>query len=261
MSTEDQTKDGDQNKQGDEFIPPKDGSWVPRGRMNEAVEKATAPLQQKTDSLIAENARLKEQISNKGTEQQNKKVYTLAELRAFVTDEKISQAQADSIFEQQQQDAVKLQIDTQVQNHLNNSDARHAVESQLNAYLEILPDMMTEGTENRKKVATEYNRLIGVFGLPEAKSVQDTKLQVAACQAAFGDAAQLKQHMDRDVSKEERETYQEIGSNEGETITDEDQKTIKKLDPKQKKYYQNMIDKKFYKDWKEVGEELKYAKR
>jgi len=261
MSTEDQTKDGDQNKQGDDFVPPKDGSWVPRQRMNEAVDKATAPLQQKTDSLIAENARLKEQINNKGTEEQNKKIYTLPELRAFVEKEQISQAQADGIYEQQQKDSVKLQVDTAVKDHLTTSDDRRAVETKLDAYLQVLPDLMSEGSDNRAKVATEYTRLSGIFGLPAADSLEDKKLQVEACHAAFGDATQFKQHIERDISKKERETEQGLGSNDGETITDEDQKTMKKLDAKQKKYYQSMIDKKFYKDWKEVGEVMKYAKR
>lgn len=258
MSTE--NHDDDQNT--DDFVPPKDGSWVPRERMNEAVGKAVAPLQQRVEQLIASQAQLEQQIQTQETApKKDEVVYTLAELRTAVADEKISQAQADAIYDQQSQKSIKSQVDSSIKAHLDQSDAKRLVDDQLNEYMKLLPDLLKEGSDARTKVATEYNRLATTFGMPVAKSVDDTKLQVAACQVAFGEIEQLRQAKARDVTNENRDTHQEFDGNGQDQSTEGDQKVMKKLDSRQRKYYQGMIDKKFYKDWKEVDEELKFAKR
>jgi hypothetical protein len=136
------------------------------------------------------------------------------------------------------------------------------VENGLSTYLDLIPDLLTEGSKNRTKVAAEYNKLIPVFGAPVPDSLEDKRLQLVALQNAFGDASTLKQQrLARSNTAGERETHQEYAGQGDEPGASEDNKVLKGLSKHKQDYYRKMIDKGFYKSWKEVGEELKYASR
>lgn len=253
-----ENKQQEQEEQQEKFTPPKDGSWVPRDRMNEAVDKVRQELQQEREARI----RLEEQFkTQQKTNQQNEKIYSLAELRQFVDDGKISQDQADAIYENQQEKKFQQKLDQRLNEHLQTTETSRQIDTKLNAYLEVMPDLLTEGSENRNKVAAEYTRLSNIFGAPKADSVEDKKMQVAALEAAFGDVNALKQSKMNDYTRESRETEQETAGQGEDAPTAEEEKVMKKLDKRRRDYYKKMIDKGFYSGWTDVAKELKYAKR
>lgn len=247
--------DGEGND--DKFVPPKDGSWVPRSRMNEAVDKVRGELMSEREARI----RLEEKV-NQLSETKSKEAetaYTPAQLRAFVEDGRISQEQADSIYQKQQQQEIDRRIAKAVQESTARNEETRSVTMKLEAYKGLIPDLMSDGSQSRAKVAQHYRRLVATFGQQQPDSIGDQRIQLAACEAAFGTVEDIQRRKSLDMTSESRETHQDSGSDSDSGVAES--KVARRLDARQRSYYQRMIDNGFYKDWKEVEAELKYAKR
>ena len=240
----------------------KDGSWIPRDRLNEAVGKVKGEL----ETSQAEIIRLTEQIriSGENTNQQPaqkkaEKIYTLAELRTAVENKTISQTTADQIFEGQQKSEMNTAIQSAMKDFSVETNATQTIQSQIKDYVDLLPDMNKTDTKDRGKLQTAYNDLTGVLGLPKENSLEDRKIQLLAMKNAFGpiDAVRTAKSS---LSNENRESHQEqFGNAGGDSGTDE--KIPKGLTDGQKRHYSRQIENGLYKDWDAVTEELKFAKK
>ncbi len=240
----------------------KDGSWIPRDRLNEAVGKVREEL----ETSQAENIRLTEQVRILGenTNQQPvqkkvEKIYTLAELRTAVEGGTISQTTADQIFEGQQKSEMTTAIQSAMKDFSVETNENQTIQSQIKDYVDLLPDMNKTDTKDRGKLQTAYNDLTGVLGLPKENSLEDRKIQLLAMKNAFGpiDAVRTAKSS---LSNEHRESHQEqFGNSGGDNGTDE--KIPKGLTDGQKRHYSRQIENGLYKDWNAVTEELKFAKK
>ncbi len=252
----------------DTMIVKKDGSWVPRDRMNEAVESAVGKVEQQLQSERESRIRLEEQMkalqaAPAAAPAPAKKEYTLAELRISVEKEVITQEQADTVWQNQQDDKVDKRVEDSLTKFKTETTSNSAVDSGLQAYLDILPELVTEGSDDRKKVADAYNSLTRIFGVPAVSgSVEDKQLQLAALEKCYGSAAALKQkQLNAKATAESRDTHEETGGGGGEPVSEDTNKFIKGLTSSKRKYYKRMVDSGQYEDWKAVEEEMKYAKR
>lgn len=258
---------GDKEK----FVAPKDGSWVPRDRMNEAVDNAVGKVSKELQSERDARIRLEEQIRTlqqaPATQVQNQqtapvaKIYTLAELRMAVEKETISQEQADVVWANQQDDKVDTRVQKALDNFTTQTTSNAAVDSGLQAYLDLLPELNENGTDERKKVTTAYNSLTAVLGVPKvAGSVEDKQIQLAALNNCYGSAAALRQKQlnDKDTL-EHRDTHEEsVG--DAEPASEKDAKFVKSLTAAKRAYYTRMIASNQYTGWDQVKEEMKYAR-
>ena len=256
---------GDKEK----FVPPKDGSWVPRDRMNEAVDNAVGKVSKELETERESRIRLEEQVKTLQTAPVQTpqavpatKVYTLAELRLAVEKETISQEQADVVWANQQD----AKVDTRVQNALDNftvqTTSNAAVDSGLQAYLELLPGLNEAGTDERKKVTAAYNSLTAVLGVPKvAGSVEDKQIQLAALNNCHGSAAALKQkQLNGKDTADHRDTHEEsVG--DSEPASEKDAKFVKSLSAAKRAYYTRMIASNQYTGWGQVEEEMKYVRK
>ncbi len=259
---------GDKEK----FVPPKDGSWVPRDRMNEAVENAVGKVSKELETERESRIRLEEQMrvlqqTPAAPVQAQQlapvaKTYTLAELRLAVEKETISQDQADLVWEKQQNEKVDQRVKQTLDNFTIQTTSNAAVDSGLQAYLDALPDLNKDGADERKKVTAAYNSLTAVLGVPKvAGSVEDKQIQLAALNNCYGSVAALRQKQlnDKDTL-EHRDTHQEsVG--DAEPASAKDAKFVKSLTAAKRAYYTRMIASNQYTGWGQVEAEMKYARK
>ena len=230
---------------------------IPQSRFNEATGKLKDQIATQNERL----ANLEGQLaSSKKTDEPTE--YTRAELRSFVDSEQITQAQADDFWDKQVDRKHKAHTDNTVKEALSgvkdDNQATHQANvlvADIQKYVDVVPDLTDEDSDERAKIEKEYNRISKRMGQPKKDSVADFEMQVLALENIYGSVAQLKSRLD---SKADRQTMQDVGDSKPEAPSSG---PIKNLNPRQKAFYEKGIDQGRYADWKEVEEELSYVRR
>ena len=178
---------------------------------------------------------------------------TRAQLRAKVEANEMTEAEAEQIWENQFERRLGQHIDTTVNNAIGEAQAVNTVSTQIDAYSEAVPEVMTEGSNARQRVQEEYNFLTST-GAPDGLPTQ-----LQALRAAFGPINALKK-----IKGERPDTsHQDVGSGSGPGEENETGKradgTPKGLTARQRTYYTGRVGPgKYYPDWGAVAAELKF---
>jgi len=225
----------------------------PEGEGNKDVEKAFAARLKSATSKIEETyeSRLSD-IQEQLQQEREARIrleekpsaepeYSREELLSMVEDEKITQLQADKLWEKQIEDSVTKKVLGTV----SKIDSQKQINQDLREYKRLKPGISKNGSEDREKVAEEYAYLISI-GQPDSVSTELT-----AVRNVFGPVEKLKKKL-------ELETHQETGG--GEPPPKEEHKVLKNMDTRQKDYYTKRIEQGIYKSWDEVEKELKYSR-
>jgi len=217
-----------------EFVPPSDGSWIPRERFDQATGKLKEELQTEREARIRAETK---------AEAPKEKRYTRTDLLGMVDEGQLTQAQADEAWEQQLRKDIRDEINKEFDSKLTAKDQASRVSEELRKYKQAVPDLMSE-SENRLKVENEFSYLISL-GQPNTSATE-----LAALRAVFGPVDKLNK------PKPTYETPQETFSgNQPET------KSSLKLTDREKQYYGKMIDEGVYKNWDEIKEMIDHVKK
>lgn len=243
---EDETKEGaeDEGAEKDgkekEFQPPKDGSWIPKDRFDEAINR----LKSENQAVREQNIRLEERFK---ADVKEDKSYSRAELRKMVDEEQINQEQADSIIESQLEKKLEKKLNERLDSATKEQTKGALVNQELARYQSVIPDLMNEGSDNRRRVAEEFSSLIAI-GQPNSVATE-----LAALRIVFGPVDKAE----RRNRKLELETHQETGG--GDKPSEFSKGILKTMSAREKTHYQGQIDKGQLKNWDAVEAELKYA--
>ena len=178
---------------------------------------------------------------------------TRAHLRAKVEANEMTEAEAEQIWENQFERRLGHRIDTTVENAIGKAQTVNNVSVQIDAYSEVMPEVMTEGSSARTRVQEEYNFLTST-GAPDGLSTQ-----LQALRAAFGPIGALKK-----IKGERPDTsHQDVGSGTGQEGGEEGgiraDGTPKGLTARQRTYYTPRVGPgKYYPNWGAVTDELKF---
>ena len=128
--------------------------------------------------------------------------------------------------------------------------------SSVDGYLAIMPDLNNKTSENYKRFAEEWSFQAN-RGLPDNDT---TKL--IALRSAFGSLDRLQKTKDASDNKGggPKTGHAEIGGR-GDPAVKSDSDPIKGMPPAEKEHYTRLIAEGQYKDWKEVREEIEFAKK
>lgn len=228
------------------FVPPEDGSWVPKERLDEATGKLKDQLSTQTGLLTEARekaARLEGQLATEKPEP----TYTRPQLLALVEEGKLSQGEADVAWEQQLETRIEKKFDKKLDQYTTAAQTQSQITAQVATYKELMPDLMRD-SEDRSKVQAEYQYLMGIGQPPTVAT------ELAAIRSVFGDIETLKKTKQ---SLKQAETYQETGG--GGRPDDAKKGVLKTLSQRETDYYEAGIKKGMYKDWAAVEEELKFA--
>jgi len=221
----------------------------PEGEGEKDVEKAFAARLKSATSKYDERiedleARLQqereERIRLEASTPKKEETYTREELLDMVAEEKITQLQADKLWEEQ----IEAKVTERVLGKVSQFDSSRQINHDLKEYKRLKPGIARNGSEEREKVAEEYRYLLSI-GLPD-----DVKTELTAVRNVFGPVDKLEK-------KIELETHQETGG--GEEPLKKEHKVLKGMDQRQKDYYAARIGT-IYKDWDEVEKELNYSR-
>ena len=178
-----------------------------------------------------------------------------AQLREKVAAGDMTEAEAEQVWEGQFERRLGQRIDTTVKEAVGEVLSVTATNTQISAYSEVMPEVLTEGSSARQRVQEEYNFLTSA-GAPDGLATQ-----LQALRAAFGPIEALKK-----IKGERPETsHQDVGSGTGGSTDDETgtgmraDGTPKGMTARQRAYYADRVGPgKYYKDWNAVAAELKY---
>ncbi len=234
---------GDTTQAGQEFVPPKDGSWVPVTRLNEVLS-SKSQVEQEMAELRGEVATLKKSA-------ETPREYSRAELGQFVENGQMSQPEADTIFEQQAVRRIEANVTQTVSEGLKQSQAATQVQSDVAAYKAAAPEVMQAGSQERLRLEQEYQFLVG------RGYAADQATELLALRAVYGPVERMQRGR-----PEIPETHQETGGVGGQSAEGANQDgTPKGLSASEKAYYADGISKGIYADWNAVEAELKYANK
>lgn len=189
---------------------------------------------------------LKQQLETKS---EPKKVYSRAELNAAVESGKITEAEAQSIFDRQQQQQTEDAAKKAATETITEITQTSKIQASIDKYTAFDPGLLEEGSDSRRRIESEIRAQMGIFN--QTKATLATEL--AALRAVYGPEDRLTT-----TQRKDRETHQDTNTgtdNDVEIKLNKDG-SIKGMSKREKDYYQNMIDKGYYKDMKEVAEKI-----
>lgn len=232
-SGDSQENDGD----GGKWEPPKDGSFIPKVRFDEAVGELKDEVRELREDRIRMEERLKAQ-------EKPDKQYNRAELNALVDAEKISRDQADELWDKQLETRITNKLTTHFDEKTQVETQTREVAEELKSYKQLRPDVVVEGSPEREKVREEYRYLLS-RGQPDSISTE-----LLALRNIYGPHEKLRRN-----SNVDRETHKETG---GGSPPSQKKEGMPEMSAKERDYYEPLVKNGMY-TWKQVGEELKYA--
>lgn len=221
--------------------------------IQDAVSKATEPLTGKIGEL---ESQLKQSAPKKEKPQR----FTRQQLSAAVESERISQAEADAIWDRQQDEVLDERVDTKVTDIMNQTHLATTVNSKIDVYLEKIPDLKNKESDAFKKVQSEVVELMKIQGVTKPTLAHEYQ----ALRTLYGPPEALQSV---NTQSRDRETQQDFHT-QGDAVNFKNEKgdvqfnqdgSVKGLPKDVHNYYKDLISKGIYSDWKSVADELKYA--
>lgn len=184
-------------------------------------------------------------------EEHQEQRYTRAQLNAAVKNEQLSQDDADLMWETQLRKDITREVTQTVSSQVSGQAAVQAISSEIDEYTKLFPNSSVQGSKEHKDLQTEYQKLRNM-GQPKGLATE-----LMAAKIVFGPLEKVK--AGKEITREVNEGHQEGGGgNNGRPRSKQagdENKVV--LTPRERKYYQDQIDKGIYKDFKEVGEMIK----
>lgn len=236
--TEDDGASGDAARKDDKTVPL--AALEAEREKRQALERQVAELSGKIDGMA----------SRKEPEPAKEPpVFTRAQLKQAVADGRISEAEMDVILDKQQDDKVRREAAVAAANMVATTTTAAAVESEIGRFKTAIPDLANKSSDAFKAVAAKFNRLVSL-GSPNSVATE-----LAALEAVFGDPAKLQK------AKVEPETHEDVGGSAGgsDSGPKRDGGKLKDFTPREKAYYQRLIDQGTVKSWDEARGMLKHA--
>lgn len=236
MADGDGGRDRDDN--GQRVVPADEVSQI----VSNAVNRATAPLK---DQI----ANLESKAANPNPPKEDK-VYTRAQLNAAVADERITQAEADAIWDKQQE---KRNTDTTIQ-LINQSRNDDKIQVEIDKYKAFDPDLDERTSDAYTKVALEVQEQCRLLGIQQPTLA----VELNALKTIYGPANRLKNPQQKD-----RQAHQDTVTNDGDDkpkkVEVNDDGSPVGLTKDERAYYQDLINKGIYRDWNDVAKEMGHA--
>jgi len=224
---------------GKEFVPPTDGSWVPRDRLNAETDKRKA-LEGNVEELRQEVAGLK---------QPQVKVYSEQELQSYVDAGQITDAQMQKQLRQQDNATTRTSLKSEITAEIRAEAKDEKLSAQISAYTRKVPDLDVDGTEAASRVEKVYKFNTNECGMPKGRGAM-----LAALRQVYGPAETLQLKGQPVV-----ETYSETGGGSGASPPPNSEGKPKGLSAREDAYYSSKVGTALYPTWKDVEKELSFA--
>ena len=246
--TEENANPGD----GDQETDDKSDKMIPESRLKAALKDQGEKHAAEIETLKTGFEQRITKLENPPAPAKEEETFTRAELKKLVEDEHITQEQADLKWDAQLEAKFEKKAQKVSEGVVNEKQLSQKVENEIDRYVALKPDISKEGTETRNKIKREFKFLVKM-----GDSATSMATELKAIRAVLGPIEALELAGSGKTSHDSHEeTGGEGGGGEGGGKKFEDS-----LSDRKRKYYQGMIDKGLYKDWKEVKELLHPSKK
>lgn len=217
-------------------------------RIKAALANQRAHYETQLGSVRAEFQAFKEGVGKQQPPADQPKVYSRPELKAAVEGGRITQEQADDIWDRQREAQLTERAENAALDVVERKTKKERIDSDLAAYKRLAPEILEEG-DKRSRIREEFNYLVGIG---DPKTV-DTELK--AIRAVMGPLEKLE----RARSARRSEEHDPQGGSSGDGPKAKAKGFEGTLSARERTYYQKGIDSGRYKDWKDVEAEFKFA--
>jgi len=225
--------------------------WARAKRAEAEKERLRDELQREREERIRQEERLKAKEETQAA-QSTQKEYTWEQLEAAIEEGKITRAWANTYREELVAKKAKDAAKRELQEEQQRLTQKTSVESELDRYKQLVPDVMQRESPIRQKVEREYAYMVQTLGFKEGLPTQ-----LAAVRAALGDLDTVERSVKAKHSTT-REPFMETHSST-QKPQQKSSKFIDKLDERLKAHYEKMIRTGQYAGWDEIEAELKYV--
>src|SRR5574341_1025801 len=199
----------------------------------------------------AERDLLKQGTVPTTTHTQTAREYTNAELEAMVIEGRATRDQVDDYKEQRMEKRLAAKLQAQQEQSTREHSRLQTINSELGEYLNTIPNLADQNSNERKMVRDEYSWLLSIHGADDTKLTPTEKqsLILNATRNVFGPVRTLKDRMKSPVAEVHQGNF---GGNPPMRRENPDQAILDKLTPAQVTHYQKQMRAGVYKNWKEV---------
>src|SRR6187549_3572165 len=180
-----------QDSQVEEVIEPKEEGpkTIPKDRFDQVyarakkAEEKAAALEAERQKEREDRIRLEERLKAQETKTKAEPEYTWDQLENFIAEGKVTRGQAQEYKDEMTRKKLKQEFE-----HKQVVESKNTrILGEIEQYKQLVPDIMTYGSENRQKYERVYSRYIQELGMPDNYATQ-----LAATQAVFGDIETVK---------------------------------------------------------------------
>ena len=234
----------------------------PGGRRFEQIyaesKQAKRDLAREHDLRIAAEAKL-EALNRTPSEKTDQNVeYTWPQLEEFITQGRITRADAEAHREQVIEHRLSSKIKGDFTKESQTVKRSQALQTSIAEYVTAVPAILTEGSDERVRLDEEFDFLASVQGIDTSKIDDTTRkaLQLTALRTVYGSVAGLQKR----AVQPKTETHQGIpGGSRPAPHANPDQALLDGLTKPQVEHYNKMFRAGRYPGgWKDVVAELKF---
>lgn len=237
---------------------------APGGRRFEQVyakgkqaEREAAELRER---LAAAEARI-DVLSGKASSDDTEKEYSWSELETFISQGRITRADAEAHREAVIERRIAKKAEEQVRQHRTTATRLETLSANINSYVQAIPAILKEDSADRQRLDEEFDWLASVQGVDSTKlSEADRKaLQLTALRNVYGPVDSVTK---RETSMKTESTRGLPGGTPPPSSKNPDQALLNGLSQAQKEHYSRMMKQGRYPGgWKDVVAELKFNPR
>ncbi|MEQ1844123.1 MAG: hypothetical protein ABL983_00930 [Nitrospira sp.] len=245
--TEDTTPAPDKQAEVEAEVVEEGSKTIPKERFDQVwarTKKAEARAQELEAERTQEREariRLEERLAAKEAAKAAEPELTWDQLELSIEEGKITRAQANAYREQ----LIEKRLEKKYEAQKTQESTSSKVLGELEQYKQLIPDVMTYGSDSRKKYETKFRQMLE-RGLPNNYATQ-----LAATEAAFGDIETVKSRTASRQAVTPKESFEETHT--PSSGSQKSTKSFKDALPQYKvEHYEKMIKAGAHKDWKEV---------
>jgi hypothetical protein len=181
------------------------------------------------------------------------KVYTKADLKSAVDGGQITQEQADDIWDRQREAQLTAKAEEAAVQAVTGRTQKERIDSEIESYKRLKPEIMEPGSDLRSKVAEEYKYLTSLG------QQANVATELAAIRAVVGPLEKLEKAASAARAPESEQQGGASGEGKGNQAKT-GKKMVDSLKGDAKEFYERGIKSgRYYKDWDAVEAELKFA--
>lgn len=227
-----------------------DDEFVPVSRFKAALADQARRSQEREDALRAEFEAFKSGAKSSKDQQDPPKRYSRVELKAAVSAGQVTQDQADDIWAKQVKDEAREEAVAAAREDSSRRTQQEQLDHDLNEYKRLAPEIKDRTSDTFEKVRTEFQYMT------RNGSPKDLATELAAIRAVLGPLDKLEKA--KSATRSEDHDQQGGGGRQEERKAGK--KLVDTLSPREKSYYQGLIDRGHHKDWGEVEKVLGFAR-